>query len=58
MVLLNSTGSLLNTPKEPIWEKTPKNNRKDVPLCITESSSCQHKINTTEINSTSIENES
>ena len=36
-------GSLLNTLKEPIWEKTPKKSRIDVPLCITKSSSCQPK---------------
>ena len=51
-------GSLLNTLKEPIWEKTPKKRRIDVPLCITESSSCQPKTNTTEVNSTSLENKS
>ena len=51
-------GSLLNTLKEPIWEKTPKKRRIDVPLCITESSSCQPKTNTAEINSTSLENKS
>ena len=43
--LPHSTGKSPDTLEEPIWGKTPKKNRRDIHLCITESRSCKPKTN-------------